>query len=620
MEDRKNTEKRPARGPMGGGPMGMARPGEKAKDFKSGFKRLLRYLRPELPVIAAMLVLAMFSAAFSILGPRTMGNITNELQRGITSGSMDMNYIIRTAATVGVLYFASAVLSMIASFLSAGVAQKVVYRMRRDIKEKMTRLPVKYYDESSTGNLLSRITNDVDTIYNTLQQSLTQSISSAMTLIGIAVMMLTISGYLTLITLATLPLFMVVTMVIAKKSQKRFAAQQKKLGELNGYIEEVFAGQKTVKLYGTEQECEKNFGKINEQLYDAGRGAQFLAGIIMPALQFINSLGYVGVCVAGAVLAGAPGQLGIGDIQAFLQYSSQFGQPIMQTANIANTIQSTIAAAERVFQVIDAQEQVADVENPESVIGIASSVAFENVDFSYLDNVKLIENMSLSVDSCDRIAIVGPTGAGKTTMVNLLMRFYELKGGRITVGGIDTTQMKREDLRSLFGMVLQDTWLFSGTIRDNIAYGKPDATDEEVWQAARDAHVDHFISTLPEGMNTVLNEGVTNISQGQKQLLTIARAILSDPKILILDEATSSVDTRTEAYIQNAMTAMMKDKTCFIIAHRLSTIKNADLILVMNNGTIIEQGNHKELLERGGFYYELYHSQFVESDQSKIGG
>ncbi len=595
----------------GGGPMGLGRPGEKAKDFKSGFRRLLKYLRPELPIIAIMLGLAVCSSAFNILGPKTLGNITNELQRGIRSGSMDMNYIIRTAVEVGALYFVSAAFSMIASFLSASVAQKVVYRMRRDIKEKMTRLPVKYYDENSIGNLLSRITNDVDTIYNTLQQSLTQSISSVTTILGIVIMMLTISGYMTLITLGTLPLFMVITMFIARKSQKRFAAQQKKLGELNGYIEEVFAGQKIVKLYGTEQECEKSFDKINEQLYEAGRGAQFLAGIIMPALQFVNSLGYVGVCVVGSILAGAPRPLGIGDIQAFLQYSNQFSQPIMQTANIANTIQSTIAAAERVFEVLDSEEQVEDVKNPASIDGIASSVAFENVCFSYLDNVKLIENMNIKVAPGDRIAIVGPTGAGKTTMVNLLMRFYELKGGRITVGGLDIADMKREDLRSLFGMVLQDTWLFSGTIRENIAYGRPDATDEEIWQAARDAHVDHFISTLPDGMNTMLNEGVTNISQGQKQLLTIARAILSDPKILILDEATSSVDTRTEAYIQNAMTAMMKDKTSFIIAHRLSTIKNADLILVMNNGTIIEQGSHSELIAKGGFYYELYNSQFA---------
>jgi len=612
MEDRKDRiEKKPQHGPMGGGgPMGIGRPGEKPKDFKSGFKRLVMYLKPELPVIIVMLCLAVCSAAFSIVGPKTMGGITNELQRGIKTGVMDMDSIIKTAVTVGVLYLASAILSMISSFLSAGVAQKVVYRMRKDIKDKMTHLPVKYYDENSTGNLLSRITNDVDTIYNTLQQSLTQSINSVATIVGIIVMMLTISGYLTLITLGTLPLFLIVTVVIAKKSQKRFSAQQKKLGELNGYIEEVFSGQKIVKLYGTEKECEKSFADINDKLYEAGRGAQFLAGIIMPMLQFINSLGYVGVCVVGSILAGSPRPLGIGDIQAFLQYSNQFGQPIMQTANIASTIQSTIAAAERVFQVIDAEEQTADVEQPESIEAIASSVAFEGVNFSYLDNVKLIEDMNIAVAPGDRIAIVGPTGAGKTTMVNLLMRFYELKGGKIVVGGKDITSMKREDLRSLFGMVLQDTWLFSGTIRDNIVYGRPEATDEEVWQAARDAHVDHFVSTLPEGMNTVLNEGVTNISQGQKQLLTIARAILSDPKILILDEATSSVDTRTEAYIQNAMTAMMKDKTSFIIAHRLSTIKNADLILVMNDGAIIEQGSHEVLLEKRGFYYDLYNSQF----------
>ncbi|MFA5448970.1 MAG: ABC transporter ATP-binding protein [Clostridia bacterium] len=595
--------------PAQGGPMGLAQGAEKAENFKSGFVRLIQYLRPQLLPIVAMLILSVGSMVLSLMGPRMLGGITNELQNGIRLGSLDMDSIINTAIKVVALYGSAAVLNMAMYFTSAGVAQKVIYRMRRDVKLKLSRLPIKYFDENPTGDILSRVTNDVDTIYNTLQQGLTEALYSAASVVGILIMMLTISGYLSLITLGTLPLFVLVTVVIAKKSQKRFSAQQKELGELNGYIEEVFTGQKIVKLYGTEKESEVAFTKINHKLYNSGRIAQFLSGIIMPLLRFISNVGYVGVCVVGGLLAGN-GRLGIGDIQAFIQYSNQFAQPVMQTANIANVFQSTIAAAERVFSLLDAEEEVADAQTTISVDELPAAVTFEEVDFSYSPHIDLIKDMNISVPQGARIAIVGPTGAGKTTMVNLLLRFYEINAGKILIGGEDIADMKRKDLRGLFGMVLQDTWLFAGTIRENIAYGRPDATEEEVLQAAKDAHVDYFISTLPDGYDTVLNEEASNISQGQKQLLTIARAILRNPKILILDEATSSVDTRTEAYIQNAMTAMMKEKTSFIIAHRLSTIKTADLILVMHNGTIVEQGTFEELLNNKSFYYELYNSQF----------
>lgn len=615
MENNEKKTIQPRRGGSGpmGGPMGGMGSGEKAKDFKTSFKRLIRYLRPESYLLLFIVILSAISTAFAILGPKWLGNITNELQRGIKTGSLDMNYIIKTAILVGSLYLISAILGMVSNFAAAGVSQKVVYRMRRDIKEKLTRIPVKYFDENSTGNILSRVTNDVDTIYNTLQQSLTQSISGVVSIVGILIMMFTISGYMTLVTLGSIPLYLIVTMLIAKKSQKKFFEQQKKLGELNGYIEEMFTGQKTVALYGREDKAVKGFTAINEKLYESGKGAQFLSGMIMPLLRLVESLSYVGVCVVGAVLAGRPNPIGIGDIQAFIQYSSQFTQPVMQTANIANTIQSTIAASERVFTLLDVPEEKADPIEAASTAEIAANVAFDNVDFSYDKEKELIKDMNVAVKEGHRIAIVGPTGAGKTTMVNLLLRFYEIDGGRILIGGEDIQNFKKKDLRSLFGMVLQDTWLFSGTIKENIAYGRPDATDEEIMSAAKAAHVDHFIATLSDGFNTVLNEEVSNISQGEKQLLTIARAILADPKILILDEATSSVDTRTEAYIQNAMTAMMKEKTSFIIAHRLSTIKNADLILVMNKGSIVEQGSHQELLAKKGFYYELYNSQFAPS-------
>lgn len=613
-----NSNKQPVRkGPQfGNGPFAML--AEKPKNFKASLKRLIKYLRPQLMTLFFVLVLAVIGTGFTIATPKILAKATNAVQTGIMAGSLDMTYIVKIIVTVVIMYIIAAIFSFISYFISAGLAQKVVYKLRSDIKHKLERLPVSYYDKVSTGDVLSRITNDVETISTSLQQSITQIITSIVAIIGIIIMMLTISGWMTLITLTTLPVFLVITVIIAKKSQKQFAAQQKKLGEINGKIEETITGQKIVKLFGREEDTIESFEEVNEQLTEVGTKAQFLAGMIMPTLQLVNNIGYVGISIIGGILAGRPSPLMIGDIQAFIQYSSQFSQPIMQTANIANVIQSTIAAAERIFELLDSEEEPADNEDNISIANVNAEIEFDNVDFAYSEETKLIENMNIKVHEGDRIAIVGPTGAGKTTLVNLLLRFYEIQGGRILIDGIDAREFKKKDLRSLFGMVLQDTWLMSGSIRDNIAYGKPDATDGEVREAARKAHIDFFIQTLPDGYDTILNEEITNISQGQKQLLTIARAILSAHKVLILDEATSSVDTRTEHYIQNAMTQMMKGKTCFIIAHRLSTIKSADLILVMDKGRIVEQGTHEELLQANGFYAEIYNSQFAENYETAV--
>lgn len=605
MSEKKHQRKGPA---FGSGP--FSAPVEKPKNLKASFKRLLRYLRPEMPTIMFMIALAIIGVGFTIATPKVLAKATNALQTGIMQGSLDMAYIAKIIIIVVIMYILAAVFSFIAYFISAGLAQKVVYNLRRDIKNKLVKLPISYYDKNSTGDILSRITNDVDAIYNSLQQSIIQIITSVIAIVGIIVMMLTISGWLTMITLITLPVFIFITIIIAKKSQKQFSEQQKIIGEINGKIEETITGQKIVKLFGREDKTIEEFEEVNEELTEVGSKAQFLAGIIMPTLQLVNNIGYVGICIVGGILAGRPAPLMIGDIQAFIQYTAQFSQPIMQTANITNVIQSTIAAAERIFQLLDAEEEPKDCNECKDIDNIGVNIEFSNVDFSYSEETKLIENMNIQIKEGDRIAIVGPTGAGKTTLVNLLLRFYEINGGKIFIDNIDIQNISKDNLRSLFGMVLQDTWLMSGSIRDNIAYGKPDATDQEIKEAARQAHIDFFIETLPDGYDTVLNEEISNISQGQKQLLTIARAILADNKILILDEATSSVDTRTEYYIQNAMTKMMTGKTCFIIAHRLSTIKSADLILVMNQGSIIEQGTHAELLAADGFYADLYNSQF----------
>jgi ATP-binding cassette, subfamily B, multidrug efflux pump len=527
-----------------------------------------------------------------------------------TNGEYDFHYIAEIALILIGMYLVSAAFSLIMGLVMSGVAQKTVRDLRRKVDQKLTRLPLKYFDDHPHGDILSRVTNDLDTVANTLQQSLTQIITSLITIIGYIIMMLTISPVLTLIVLATLPLYIVSTALIAKKSQKYFAAQQKELGKLSGHVEEMYTGHKIVKAFGREKDSIEKFEAINENLYDSGWRAQFISGIMFPLMNFISNLGYVGISIVGGLWI-TKNLLGLGDILAFVQYSRSFTMPIAQTANIANVIQSTIACAERVFEVLDESEEIPDSPNAKVIEFPKGEVRFEHVDFRYKEGIPLIEDMNLDVRPGHTVAIVGPTGAGKTTLVNLLMRFYEINAGKITIDGVDIKDIKRYGLRKMFGMVLQDTWLFNGTIKDNIAYGKQGSTMEEIVRAAKAAHADHFIRTLPDGYNTVLNEEATNISQGQKQLLTIARAIIADPTIMILDEATSSVDTRTEVLIQKAMANLMKGRTSFVIAHRLSTIRDAELILVMNKGRIIEMGNHRDLLAKGGFYAELYNSQFA---------
>lgn len=527
-----------------------------------------------------------------------------------TNGEYDFYYIGVIVLILLGMYLVSALFSLVMGLVMSGVSQKTVRDLRSEVDEKLARLPLKYFDQHSHGDLLSRVTNDIDVISTTLQQSLTQVITSVITIIGYIIMMLTISPLLTLIVMATLPLYIFATTFISKKSQKQFAAQQKELGELSGHVEEMYTGHKIVKAFGYEKDAIDKFEAINNRLNSAGWKAQFVSGIMFPLMNFISNLGYVVISIVGGVWV-TKTILGLGDVLAFIQYSRSFTMPIVQTANIANIIQSTIACAERVFEVLDEPEELQDSPDAKQIELPKGEVRFEHVDFSYQEDVPLIEDMNLEVKPGQTIAIVGPTGAGKTTLVNLLMRFYEINAGKISVDGVDISDLKRSELRKMFGMVLQDTWLFNGTIKDNIAYGKEGATMEEIVRAAKAAHADHFIRTLPEGYDTVLNEEATNISQGQKQLLTIARAILADPPILILDEATSSVDTRTELLIQRAMANLKKGRTSFVIAHRLSTIREAELILVMNHGRIIEMGNHRELLAQDGFYADLYNSQFA---------
>ncbi len=614
-------EQRPAERPMGaprGGPMGaMGRPVEKAKNFKGTLKRLLVYLRPRSFQLVTVIIFAILSTIFNIVSPKIMGQATTKLFEGlmgkmqhIPGAYIDFAYIQQIVLILIGLYLASALFGYIQQYIMAGVAQKTVYDMRKDIYSKLSRLPLKFFDTRTHGEILSRVTNDIDNIATTLQQSLTQLITSIVTLVGIVIMMLTISPILTLIIMVTLPLYVVITSLVASRSQKYFAAQQKALGELNGHVEEMYTGHQIVKAFGHEDESIEEFDTINGRLNQAGWKAQFVSGIIMPMMNFISNIGYVLICVVGGIFV-TNKTISIGDVQAFIQYSRQFTQPIVQTANIANILQSTIASAERVFEILDEVEEIPDAKDARIIEFPKGEVKFENVKFGYKEEVTIIDHMNIDVKQGQTIAIVGPTGAGKTTLVNLLMRFYEIDGGKITIDGVDIRKMERGALRSIFGMVLQDTWLFNGTIRDNIAYGRDGATEEEIVRAAKAAHADHFIRTLPEGYNTILNEEASNISQGQKQLLTIARAILADPAILILDEATSNVDTRTELNIQKAMIALMQGRTSFVIAHRLSTIRDAGLILVMNNGSVIEKGTHKELLAQGGFYADLYNSQFT---------
>ncbi|MBE3574746.1 MAG: ABC transporter ATP-binding protein [Firmicutes bacterium] len=608
----------PGRGgrPFGGGHGGFGRPVEKVKDFRGTLKRLIRYLQPMFPRLLIVLLATIASTVLSIISPKIMGKAVTSL--GQTFGMrlmglpahVDFDYIGKIALWLVALYATSALFNYIAQYVMAGVAQKTVFAMRRDMNDKLARLPLKYFDGRTHGEIMSRMTNDIDNISSSLQQSLGQLISSAVGVVGAIVMMLTISGWLTLICILTLPLSFFVTALIARFSQRNFAAQQKELGELNGLVEEMFTGHKIVKAFGHEQKAIYEFRQINQRLYEAGWRAQFVSGIIFPLMNFINNTGYVLICVVGGIMV-TQRRIQLGDITAFFQYQRMFTMPIAQMANIVNVLQSTLASAERVFEVLNEPEEEPDRVDAKIIPSPRGEVRFQDVTFRYKEDMPLIEHLNLEVKPGQTIAIVGPTGAGKTTLVNLLMRFYEIRSGRITIDGVDIRDLTREGLRSLFGMVLQDAWLFSGTIRDNIAYGREGATHEEIVRAAKAAHADHFIRALPNGYDTVLNDEASNISQGEKQLLTIARAILADPAILILDEATSSVDTRTEVHIQKAMTELMKGRTSFVIAHRLSTIRNAEKILVMNNGRIIETGTHEELLARGGFYADLYNSQFA---------
>ena len=524
--------------------------------------------------------------------------------------TIDFGYVRSLLLVLAGLYVVSAVFTFVQHFIMAGVSQRTVFDLRRDANAKLARLPLKYLDSHAHGEIMSRITNDIDNIASTLQQSMTQLISSVATILGVVVMMLSISPMLTLIAIVTLPLSLLATTQIARQSQKNFKAQQAALGDLNGHVEEMYTGHKIIKAFRHEERSFQEFRQINERLYQASWRAQFVSGLIMPLMHFVSNIGYVVVSVVGGVYV-ARRIVELGDVQAFIQYSRQFTHPITQTASIANILQSTIASAERVFELLDETEEIPDPAAARAIDSPRGEVTFEHVRFGYDADKPLMQDMNIEVGRGQTIAIVGPTGAGKTTLVNLLMRFYEIDSGSITVDGVDTRDLRRTDLRALFGMVLQDTWLFNGTIRDNIAYGREGATDEEVVRAAKAAYADHFVRSLPEGYDTVLNEDASSISQGERQLLTIARAILADPAILILDEATSSVDTRTEVHIQRAMQELMRGRTSFVIAHRLSTIRDAESILVMNDGSIIEMGNHRDLLARGGFYAELYRSQFT---------
>jgi ATP-binding cassette, subfamily B, multidrug efflux pump len=646
MSDDKKTVATP-RPPMHRGPFGGAgMPAEKSMNFWPSAKRLLGRLRPHRIGLAFVFVLTVLSVGFSVIGPKLLGEGTNLIFEGVISktlpagvtksqiveglraqgqdGQADLLSGMHLTPGVGIdiqalsmvllwvlaLYVASSVFGWLQAYVLNDVVQRTVYRLRQDVEDKINRLPLGYYDRMQRGELLSRVTNDIDNVAQSLQQTLSQLLNSLLMVIGVMVMMFIVSPLLTLVALVTIPLTVLITAVVAKRSQKMFVEQWKYTGELNADIEENFSGHALVKVFGRQREVGAVFDEKNEKLYQASFGAQFVSGIIMPSMMFVGNLVYVGIAVVGGLQV-ANGSMRLGDVQAFIQYARQFTQPLTQLGSMANLVQSGVASAERVFELLDAEEQSRDPELPGSPLEGHGRLVFEDVSFRYSPDKPLIENVSLTAQPGHTIAIVGPTGAGKTTLVNLMMRFYELDSGRITLDGVDIAAMTRDDLRSRMGMVLQDTWLFGGTIRDNIAYGRPDASEEEIIDAATATYVDRFVRTLPDGYDTVLTDEAENVSAGEKQLLTIARAFLAKPSVLILDEATSSVDTRTEVLVQKAMAALRSDRTSFVIAHRLSTIRDADLILVMESGQIVEQGTHQELLEAQGAYFALYNAQFA---------
>jgi len=623
-------------------------PAARSRDFRGSFGRLLGELRPESRLIGVVLVLAIVSVTLAIIGPKILGNATNILFEGVVGRQLppgmtqeqavaalraagqenlasmlasmnvvpgrgvDFGALAQVLGFVTLVYVVSSLFAWAQAYLMAGVTQRTVYRLRRRVEAKLGRLPLAYFDRESRGDILSRVTNDIDNIGQTLQQSLTQLITAALTVVGVLLMMLLISPLLAVISLLVVPASIVVTLLIARRSQVQFAAQWERTGTLNGHVEEMHTGHAIVKAFGRQREAIERFEAENASLYEASWRAQFISGTIQPTMNVLSNLNYVAICVIGGIHV-ATGTMSLGDVQAFIQYSRQFTMPIVQTASIMNVLQSAVASAERVFELLDEPEQVAETTTPVELGRVAGRVAFEGVSFRYLPDKPLIADLDLVAEPGHTVAIVGPTGAGKTTLVNLLMRFYEIDGGRITLDGVDTRDLTRDRLRSAFGMVLQDAWLFHGTIRENIAYGREGATEAEILEAARAAHVDHFVRTLPEGYDTVVDDDATTVSAGEKQLLTIARAFMADPPVLILDEATSSVDTRTEVLVQRAMRRLMEGRTAFVIAHRLSTIRDAELILVMNEGAIVEQGTHAELLAARGFYHDLYASQFEEA-------
>jgi ATP-binding cassette subfamily B protein len=602
------SEARAQMGPRAGG-LGM--PVEKSKDFRNSTIRLASQLGPERIRMVLVVLLAVVSVTLSVFGPKLLGNATNIIINGVRSSTgIDYDELHQTLLFVGVLYIAASILAYVQAYMLAGVVQRTMLRLRASVEDKLNALPLGYIDRQPRGDLLSRVTNDLDNVAQSLQQTLSQLFISLLTVVGVLIMMIAISPLLALVAVVTIPISLYTIKVIATRSKKRFVAQWSHTGDLNAQVEEAFTGHALVKVFGQQRQVEERFSATNDKLYEASFGAQFISGIIQPAMMFVGNLNYVAIAVIGGLRV-ASGQLSIGDIQAFIQYSRQFTQPITQLASMANLLQSGIASAERVFELLDIEEQSPDDIDPLFVPEPQGRVAFDHVRFSYDKSSTLIRDLSLVAEPGETVAIVGPTGAGKTTLVNLLMRFYEIDGGTITLDGNDISHMRRSDLRSNIGMVLQDTWLFGGTIRDNIAYGNLDATDEQIVEAARATYVDRFVRTLPNGYDTVLDDEASNVSAGEKQLLTIARAFLSDPTILILDEATSSVDTRTEVLIQRAMAALRSNRTSFVIAHRLSTIRDAHTILVMESGNIVEQGNHDELLGAGGAYYNLYNAQFI---------